>query len=255
MNDVLVAIAGQVKSGKSTVEKKLHETLKPQVLDVTSIGFADAVKEVARTLYPRHDFVTQQGKEAVVHGTEMTGRDVLVMVGDGLRVYDPDIWVRKLVSRLDAYVTVARNCRGNSVYVVPDMRYDNEYLALSEWCKRSDTVFLPIYLISEDPKSVLNLYGRCPYSTAKSENGLSYNPQLHYDSWMSGIDPRKPLIPVLNCYQTDMLTANKQIEGFSRFVVDTTMGRGSNHLGWMCQSFITWTQHHDKCGADHANIA
>ena len=93
------AFLGPMASGKSWTAAKMMESL-----ECEKLSFADPVKAIAREHF----------------GMTTKDRKLLQTIGLTGRVLDPDVWVNKLLSQVK---------EGGS-YVVDDVRYPNELLAL-----------------------------------------------------------------------------------------------------------------------------
>lgn len=118
-------ISGKAESGKDTVSNLLMKHLRCENGWVMHI--ADNVKVIAR-----RDFKWNSKKDE-------KGRQLLQMIGDGGRKYNPDIWIDYFIEDLD-YST--NNCIANGYkdffITVPDVRYKNEVLKLVDYCHKKD---------------------------------------------------------------------------------------------------------------------
>lgn len=94
------AFLGPMASGKTTSALKLIEAFP----DVEKLSFAAPVKEIATDHF----------------GMTTKDRSLLQIIGMTGRILDPETWVNKLVSRIEP----------NKSYVVDDVRFPNEWLAL-----------------------------------------------------------------------------------------------------------------------------
>lgn len=77
---------------------------------------------------------------AVIPELGTTIRTVLQNIGQGMRSVDPTFWVRILEQRIEKLSSFHRD--GCGYFVVDDLRYPNEYLALAN--KKYRTVFVKI---------------------------------------------------------------------------------------------------------------
>lgn len=112
-------ISGKAESGKDTVANLLMKNSNCSVN--YNMHIANSVKRIARD-----DFGWDMQKDA-------KGRALLQMIGDGGRKYDPDIWINKFVDDLDG---VLSQINGDTLIVVPDVRYKNEVIKIAEWGER-----------------------------------------------------------------------------------------------------------------------
>jgi hypothetical protein len=94
------AFLGPMASGKTTSALKLIEAFP----DVEKLSFAAPVKEIATDHF----------------GMTTKDRSLLQIIGMTGRILDPETWVNKLISRIEP----------NKSYVVDDVRFPNEWLAL-----------------------------------------------------------------------------------------------------------------------------
>jgi len=108
---IRVAFCGSMGSGKTYASNLLREKIDARVLSI-----AKPIKEI----------VSDMGK---------SDRASHIMVGSLGRELDKNVWVKRLLSRIDAYET-----SGVNELVVDDVRYENEALALK------DRGFILVYL-------------------------------------------------------------------------------------------------------------
>lgn len=118
MKKKIVLIAGKIESGKDTVADHLVEEL-----GFVKVSFADALKKAAAEVfeYPVSWGYTREGKakKLPLAGGKTVGR-VLQLFGTEIgRSIDPNVWVRKLISRIYDKMS-------NDRFVVPDCRFENE---------------------------------------------------------------------------------------------------------------------------------
>ena len=101
-------------------------------LEVTRSGFADKLYDFCHAAYSwggmgsRLYYVQHpEMKEIVLPKLGKTPRQVLIDVGNHMRLYDPNIWLNAC-------------CRGNKVgalQIITDMRFPNEYQALESYIR------------------------------------------------------------------------------------------------------------------------
>lgn len=107
----IIAISGKAESGKDTIANFISKNYGGKI-----VHFADEVKHIATVTFG------WDGKK------DEKGRNLLQLIGDGARQYNKDIWVDKLLNKIE-----------NSYYkhydylVIPDLRYENEFDALREF--------------------------------------------------------------------------------------------------------------------------
>jgi hypothetical protein len=118
-------ISGKAESGKDTVSNLLMKHLKCG--DMWTMHIADNVKRVARNTFGWDNKKDERG------------RQLLQMIGDGGRQYNPDIWIEYFLYDLDNMIS------GNMEYgyqdfavTIPDVRYKNEVLKLLDYCHKRD---------------------------------------------------------------------------------------------------------------------
>ena len=87
--NTIILISGKASVGKTTVGDFLDELLSEVPLNVTSIGFADDLKKVARSEFG------WDGRK------NLRGRRLLQQIGFIGREYSKNIWVEKLLGDLD----------------------------------------------------------------------------------------------------------------------------------------------------------
>jgi hypothetical protein len=123
-----LALIGAARSGKDTVAARLVRRFA-----YTRLAFADPLKDAAMAFDPFvtetqparrlssviHQFGWDRGKDAYPEV-----RRTLQRMGEGIREYDPDFWLRILLDKVEAADT------WNMPVVVSDVRYPNEADAL-----------------------------------------------------------------------------------------------------------------------------
>lgn len=115
----VIGISGKAQHGKDTVTDCIADTVRtlavlmdgmigsPAYLSVRRIGFADAVKDEAKS----------QGWNGL---KDEAGRSMLQKIGSVRRVEDPDYWVKKCFEK------IVQEDQRNTLWIVPDVRYKNE---------------------------------------------------------------------------------------------------------------------------------
>jgi len=124
----ILGLTGYKQSGKTTLAGVAVSDFGFQ-----RIGFADELKEMVEKMWPAFTFAHIYGdrKEEVLEEYGKSAREVLQHVGTDLfRTYDPDVWVRCMRRRINAYLMRM----GNSYrpMVVDDVRFDNEAALIRE---------------------------------------------------------------------------------------------------------------------------
>ena len=107
--NTIILISGKAGVGKTTVGDFLDEFLSKVPLNVTSIGFADDLKRVAKG-----DFNWDGRKN-------LKGRRLLQQIGFIGREYDKNIWVEKLLGDLDSASIFFPD-----ITIIDDWRFLNE---------------------------------------------------------------------------------------------------------------------------------
>ncbi|MGV0949127.1 MAG: hypothetical protein ACOYB3_00395 [Azonexus sp.] len=108
----LIGIAGAARAGKDTLARTVEYVLPGTI----QMAFAHAVKleadPICKERFGISAFTTDPEDKKIV-------RPVLIEVGHGRRQEDPEIWIKKLATQIDAHLPT-RNI------VVTDVRYANE---------------------------------------------------------------------------------------------------------------------------------
>lgn len=107
----IIGLSGKRGVGKTTMANYLHDVYK-----FKRISFADRLKEVAKELMPFQDVhLSTKGKEKPFNNYDWTPREFLIQLGQFMRYYDKNYWVRS--SGID-------NAVGR--IVIDDVRFPNE---------------------------------------------------------------------------------------------------------------------------------
>lgn len=120
-----IALCGGIRSGKDTVAEYLVKNH-----GFTRFAFGDGIRETCSTLFPEQ---MNEGKP----------RALLQGVGQDMRKYDPNVWVKWLLTEIagaeyENQLDGWRDARGKDVEwkpfrpVISDLRQPNEYKALRE---------------------------------------------------------------------------------------------------------------------------
>ena len=111
-----IALTGRIRSGKDTVAAHLVERY-----GYARFAFADGLRDICSRLYP------DQFTDAA--GNDVTPRALLQGVGQALRQFDPNVWVRQCFSEIYAKKrdNDARRFPSPFRAVITDLRQPNEY--------------------------------------------------------------------------------------------------------------------------------
>lgn len=111
----------------------------------TTMAFADSVYMIAKSLVgsqlteelcrSKHHF---KHAKFTINGIEMTGRQILQMIGEGARIVNPRVWVDNLTTRIsDAFLYGLSLNYDEHTILIDDCRYPNEVLALVDYAKNT----------------------------------------------------------------------------------------------------------------------
>ena len=104
---MIILISGKAEAGKSTLARMLKEQINSKGMPAVRISFGDAVKKIA----------FQLGWDG---NKDLKGRNLLQLLGDGVRAYSSGFWVKKMISQIDSIP-------GNeATIIIDDARYFNE---------------------------------------------------------------------------------------------------------------------------------
>lgn len=122
-------VSGKARSGKDEF-CSVGFSMLPFNLYGYKFAFADAVKEVARTM-------GWDGKK------DERGRSFLQFIGDGARGYDDDVWIKQIFQRINETFDRIECFFGNNedeknvVIFISDCRYPNEIDKVKQWVKEN----------------------------------------------------------------------------------------------------------------------
>jgi len=112
---VKLAICGRMRSGKDAVAAHLT-----QQYGFVRFAFGDGIRKVCRELFP-DQMADGPG------GVKRKPRALLQGVGQAMRAFDPDVWVRQTLEEI-AYQAEEDEITGNAPrYVITDLRQPSEY--------------------------------------------------------------------------------------------------------------------------------
>lgn len=110
---MIIGITGYKRSGKDTLADYLTN------LGFIKISFADKLREICSDLFnvSMDYFIDDDKKDTPLASlNNKTPRELLIHVGQGMRDFDPNIWI----------TTALRKCVDTQDYVIPDVRNANE---------------------------------------------------------------------------------------------------------------------------------
>lgn len=145
---LIVPICGFARAGKDSLANAIFDHLEESESEysVAVMKFADALKsdleKSLATVGVKADVWTEETeKKAII-------RPLLVAYGEYRRSLDPDVWVNKVIDVITDWTTTTVPEAGgdNSVILIPDLRYANEYEKLEALCLARGHTFVPIYI-------------------------------------------------------------------------------------------------------------
>ena len=141
----IIGIAGFRRSGKDTLARAIAELAQARGFAVATIAFADPVRKAAAAAYGIDvaEFTDDKLKDVVVEAWGITRRQMLINMGEGMRNFDPDHWVkawRRAVNAVQWQVGGDRlgnspsilDCPKVQIVLTPDLRRVNEAQAIHE---------------------------------------------------------------------------------------------------------------------------
>lgn len=130
---IIFLVSGKAGSGKDEFcasAKAYIESLPETHHGTVRFAFADAVKDIAHAI----------GWDGV---KDKKGRGLLQGIGDGARKYDPHVWVKKMLSRIEKYYGNHLGYRKKDwedILFLSDCRYPNEIDMPKEWASTKNGV-------------------------------------------------------------------------------------------------------------------
>jgi hypothetical protein len=121
---LVVGLTGLAGAGKSTIAASLVARALERGESAVRVSFADALRRHVESIFGIDPWylTTQQGKQSrPLAGRTHTTRQILVLVGQGARALDPDVWVRHARARIREAAQ-----SGASLVVIDDVRLPNE---------------------------------------------------------------------------------------------------------------------------------
>jgi hypothetical protein len=148
MKHVLIPISGFARSGKDSLADAIFDYLEQDEPEysVIILKFADALKESLQVSLDEAGVKIDVFTEDTLKKSAL--RPLLVAYGEYCRTQNQDVWVDKVISHINTWAdeTVAQSGGECSVILVPDMRYENEYLKLEALCVKRGWAYVPIYI-------------------------------------------------------------------------------------------------------------
>ncbi|MHA7962852.1 AAA family ATPase [Paenibacillus sp. CAU 1782] len=145
-----IAITGHLRSGKDELGNRLS-----QRYGYVRFAFGDGIKDVCRRLYPEQ-FTDGKKPRALLQG-----------VGQALRQYDPDVWVRQCFDK------ITWDEEGGP-YVITDLRQPNEYTR----CRREGFVIIRV-----KAKSALRIHRAATGGDTFKLADLTHETESHVDGF------------------------------------------------------------------------
>lgn len=125
---MIVGITGKAGAGKDTLASLMEKNL-----GFKQVAFAEALKDAAMHVFGlnKYHFENRDAKEATVDYWGMSPRRLLQLFGtEAMKpVFGEDIWVRRLKQRINAMEATGLY----SNFVISDVRFDEEALAINKW--------------------------------------------------------------------------------------------------------------------------
>ena len=114
--DKLNFISTLITTGLAKYNNTIYHTYSSKFIE---LSFADKVKDIASVITnePKYKYNTESFKQTTFNLLNITHRELLQKIGEGLRKsIDPDIWVKLLLS----------NYNPDNNIIITDVRYKNE---------------------------------------------------------------------------------------------------------------------------------
>tara|TARA_B100001287_G_scaffold36658_1_gene26084 strand:+ start:5686 stop:6216 length:531 start_codon:yes stop_codon:yes gene_type:complete len=148
-----IAITGKMCSGKSTLANKIVE--KDQRYQIFSFG--GKVKEVATDLF----------------NMKQKDRTLLVSIGTKMREIDPDVWTNYVIKQTE----------GLTHCIIDDLRYQNEYEALS------NAGFEIIQLVIDEKSQKKRIIESYPNNYQDHLNNCEHSSEKNTFNWLPHDEP------------------------------------------------------------------
>ena len=142
MKKFLFLVSGKAEAGKDTFFKLASELLQGTTCVTQRFAFGDEVKKVARKGFGWNGEKDEKGRE------------LLQLIGDGARNYNPDIWIERT---RDAMINdfISFPVCIDTYFFVTDCRYPNEIEKMAKFAREED--FEPVSIRVERRNHVSKL--------------------------------------------------------------------------------------------------
>lgn len=148
MKHVLIPVSGFARSGKDTLADAIFDYLAEDEPEYSAIvlKFANALKQSLQVALDEAGVKIDVFTEDPVKKAAL--RPLLVNYGEYCRTLNPDVWVNKVIEEINEWTDdTCKDSDGEySVILIPDLRYENEYLKLEAICVKKGWAFVPIYI-------------------------------------------------------------------------------------------------------------
>lgn len=116
---MIILISGKAEAGKTTLAKMIKNELGSPKTPVYNLSFGSAVKYIAGQL-------GWDGKK------DLKGRNLLQLLGDGVRAYNSGFWVKRMMVKIDQIYGQHKEEGIEPIIIIDDARYINEITLLQE---------------------------------------------------------------------------------------------------------------------------
>ena len=149
---MIILISGKAEAGKTTLANMIAEE---SSVATQRVSFGDAVKYIASQL-------GWDGKK------DTKGRNLLQMLGDGVRAYSSGFWVKRMIIRIDGILSQNKD----AVIIIDDARYFNELSIL-------DSLYPSVYKIR---------IKRSKYKSSLTEEQMRHPSETELDNHLDMFD-------------------------------------------------------------------
>ncbi len=166
---IIVGISGKIGSGKTTLAKNLKKLLEARRFKVYERSFADELKQAVAREY-KFDVqlcYSQEGKNVVPNGCNVSVGRLLQQYGTAQREINPSVWIDAVDDFIIANSEQEQEYIGK-VFIVPDVRFENE----AEWLSESNV----LVRLNGDPQRVFE-------NTTRDKNHISETALDNYDGF------------------------------------------------------------------------
>ena len=165
-----ILVSGQYQNGKDTFSNLLRECLNNQGLEVWNrAAFSDKLKDIVCDIYHvDRDFIE---KWKVIDypppGWDKSVRDVLIHIGEGLREFKYDIWIKHLLKR-----------QGN--LIISDCRYLDEMEYFKQYKSKNIVIWYPGRENNKNSRGEQEIFKYCESFRQRRLNGLVEDPLVDF---------------------------------------------------------------------------